>query len=222
MPQLRNLTLTQLIRREVQVFLLVGTATVLIDLAAYKSLLFYFDFTVNLAKGCGFLSGTLFSYVANRIWTFQNKVFVPGSLYRFLPLYCSTLGINISVNFLILMAFSDIFLIDYIAFIAATGCSTVLNFLGMKFLFFESQILRGTNELFHNSLLQRGQKYLLLLERCLCLTQSDAAQIEIILVDNGSTDETPKVLDKMLGNFPGVRSVRVEVNKGYGFGILRV
>ena len=136
MPQLRNLTLTQLIRREVQVFLIVGTATVLIDLAAYKSLLFYFDFTVNLAKGCGFLSGTLFSYVANRIWTFQNKVFVPGSLYRFLPLYCSTLGINISVNFLILMAFSDIFLIDYIAFIAATGCSTVLNFLGMKFFVF--------------------------------------------------------------------------------------
>lgn len=60
----------------------------------------------------------------------------------------------------------------------------------------------------------------LLLERCLSLTQSDQAEIEVILVDNGSTDETPTVLSQMLDDFPGVRSVRVEVNKGYGFGIL--
>uniref|UniRef100_UPI004047271C GtrA family protein n=1 Tax=Flavobacterium sp. TaxID=239 RepID=UPI004047271C len=135
-PQLRNLSLKQLIRRELQVFLVVGILTVLIDLTAYKSLLLYFDFTVNLAKGCGFLIGTLFSYVANRIWTFQNQVFVSGALYRFLPLYFSTLVINIAVNSLILMAFNYISLIDYIAFIVATACSAILNFLGMKFFVF--------------------------------------------------------------------------------------
>ena len=113
-----------------------GILTVLIDLTAYKCLLLYFDFDVNLAKGSGFLIGTLFSYVANRLWTFQNKVFVSGSLYRFLPLYFSTLVINIAVNSLILMAFNYISLIDYIAFIVATACSAILNFLGMKFFVF--------------------------------------------------------------------------------------
>lgn len=126
----------QLIRRELQIFLVVGALTVLIDLTVYKSLLLYFEFTVSLAKGCGFLSGTLFSYVANRLWTFQNKVFVSGSLYRFLPLYFFTLVINIAVNSLVFTAFSDILLIDYVAFIVATACSTVLNFLGMKFFVF--------------------------------------------------------------------------------------
>ena len=39
--------------------------------------------------------------------------------------------------------------------------------------------------------------------------------IEIMLVDNGSTDETPEILK----NIP-LKSIRVEVNRGYGHGIL--
>ncbi|WP_316151107.1 glycosyltransferase family 2 protein [Cupriavidus sp. BIC8F] len=58
----------------------------------------------------------------------------------------------------------------------------------------------------------------LLLERCQGVTnQADA---EVILVDNGSTDDSPTVLKTRLPEFPGCRSVRVEKNQGYGFGIL--
>ncbi|MFT4667502.1 MAG: glycosyltransferase involved in cell wall biosynthesis [Gammaproteobacteria bacterium] len=60
----------------------------------------------------------------------------------------------------------------------------------------------------------------LLLERCASLALNEEAETEIILVDNGSTDETPQVLSLVLKDFPGCRSVRVETNKGYGFGIL--
>lgn len=58
----------------------------------------------------------------------------------------------------------------------------------------------------------------LLLERCgtLCADPN----IETILVDNGSTDATPAVLKNLLPGFSGCRSVRVEKNQGYGFGIL--
>lgn len=44
--------------------------------------------------------------------------------------------------------------------------------------------------------------------------------VEAILVDNGSTDDSPAVLAGLLRDTPNLRSVRVEVNQGYGFGIL--
>ncbi|HZO44196.1 MAG TPA: glycosyltransferase family 2 protein [Methylomirabilota bacterium] len=42
---------------------------------------------------------------------------------------------------------------------------------------------------------------------------------EVVLVDNGSTDETPAIMASLAGH-PIIRSVRVEVNQGYGYGIL--
>jgi glycosyltransferase involved in cell wall biosynthesis len=44
--------------------------------------------------------------------------------------------------------------------------------------------------------------------------------IEIILVDNGSTDDTPAVLAQLLQRSPQLQSVRVPQNIGYGFGVL--
>jgi glycosyltransferase involved in cell wall biosynthesis len=42
---------------------------------------------------------------------------------------------------------------------------------------------------------------------------------ELILVDNGSTDDTPQILADLLPRYPFARSVRVEKNRGYGDGI---
>jgi glycosyltransferase involved in cell wall biosynthesis len=39
-------------------------------------------------------------------------------------------------------------------------------------------------------------------------------------VDNGSTDATPYVLQELLPLYPGCRSIRVDRNQGYGYGIL--
>lgn len=58
----------------------------------------------------------------------------------------------------------------------------------------------------------------LLLERCKSVTHTEG--VEVILVDNGSTDSTPEVLLKLLPDYPGCRSIRVEKNQGYGFGIV--
>lgn len=58
----------------------------------------------------------------------------------------------------------------------------------------------------------------LLLERCAKIVEP--GRCEIILVDNGSTDDTPRILKEKLPSYLGCRSVRVEVNRGYGFGIL--
>lgn len=57
-----------------------------------------------------------------------------------------------------------------------------------------------------------------LLERCKDLASMPG--IEILLVDNGSMDESSTVLRNALPDYPGCRSVRVARNRGYGFGIL--
>jgi glycosyltransferase involved in cell wall biosynthesis len=44
--------------------------------------------------------------------------------------------------------------------------------------------------------------------------------LEVVLVDNGSTDGTGDVVRRMQPDHPGLRVHRVEVNQGYGNGIL--
>jgi len=58
----------------------------------------------------------------------------------------------------------------------------------------------------------------LLLERAKEVARQPSC--EVILVDNGSTDNSADVLSDLLPNYPGCRSVRVEKNQGYGYGIL--
>lgn len=57
-----------------------------------------------------------------------------------------------------------------------------------------------------------------LMARCAELARQ--GDIEVVLVDNGSTDASPQVMAEHLPQYPGCRSVRVEKNQGYGFGIL--
>lgn len=58
----------------------------------------------------------------------------------------------------------------------------------------------------------------LLLERCKEIVINPGH--EVILVDNGSTDRTAEVLRELLPAYPSCRSIRLEENRGYGFGIL--
>jgi dolichol-phosphate mannosyltransferase len=45
-------------------------------------------------------------------------------------------------------------------------------------------------------------------------------RLELVAVDNGSRDGTGRVLAKLTERFPGLRVHRVEVNQGYGNGLL--
>lgn len=53
-----------------------------------------------------------------------------------------------------------------------------------------------------------------------CAEKLSQEDIEVIFVDNGSTDKTPDLLANLLADYSNGRSVRVEVNQGYGHGIL--
>ena len=46
-------------------------------------------------------------------------------------------------------------------------------------------------------------------------------EVEVILVNNGSTDNSAEVLDELLPNYSFARTIFVPVNQGYGYGILQ-
>jgi glycosyltransferase involved in cell wall biosynthesis len=58
----------------------------------------------------------------------------------------------------------------------------------------------------------------LLFERCAELVVRP--DIEIVLVDNGSTDNTAAVLHNLMAKYPRCRSIHIPKNQGYGFGII--
>ncbi len=49
----------------------------------------------------------------------------------------------------------------------------------------------------------------------------DRNDVEVILVNNGSTDGSAGVLEELLPKYAFARTVLVEVNQGYGYGILQ-
>lgn len=125
-----------MIKRELVIFLLVGTSTVLVDFFCYRGLIEFEAMDVDAAKATGFLIGTLFAYFANRYWTFGDKPHLPGSAWRFVVLYASTLGANVLINALALKLLADMSVAIQLAFLLATGISACLNFLGMKLFVF--------------------------------------------------------------------------------------
>lgn len=126
-----------MIKREISRFVCVGSLTVVLDFLSYQSLVWMNLIGFDLAKAMGFLIGTIFAYCANRFWTFGFYQHNFKSGWRFMFLYTTTLSANVSVNALILRLLADAASGVSIAFVCATGVSTLLNFLGMKLYVFK-------------------------------------------------------------------------------------
>ena len=60
----------------------------------------------------------------------------------------------------------------------------------------------------------------LLFERCKKLVDAAEGKVEVVIVNNGSSDDSDEVLNKLMPQSSACRMVKVEVNQGYGFGIL--
>lgn len=108
-------------------FLITGSSAVIIDSLIYYLMLNMFS--TEIAKGISFICGAAFAFVLNSLWTFNRNKQVIEHLWRFFILYTVTLIINIMVNKGCLIILPDQL---KLAFLAATGISTVLNFIGQK------------------------------------------------------------------------------------------
>jgi glycosyltransferase involved in cell wall biosynthesis len=58
------------------------------------------------------------------------------------------------------------------------------------------------------------------LRRLLGAFERAGIALEVVAVDNGSRDRTGEILHRLAAELPAVRPHRVEVNQGYGFGLL--
>ena len=131
-----------MIRKEFSVFLVVGTLTVLVDFLTYRSLLWLNLFNLNTAKALGFITGTIFAYFVNRLWTFGHKQHATGSMIRFALLYAATLSANVVINAKAYHWFLGIPHAFQLAFLIATVISAMLNFIGMKWFVFRTFSLK--------------------------------------------------------------------------------
>lgn len=126
------------LKKELPRFLVAGFSAVGTDLSIYYLLLDWLSYSP--AKTISFLSGTVVAYLINKYWTFGRKEKSYQEMVKFLGLYLFTLAANVGVNRLTLGFLPDDFYSRvFLAFLLATGVSTILNFLGQKFWVFANK-----------------------------------------------------------------------------------
>ena len=119
------------IKKELKRFLVAGLSAVGTDLVMYYILLNFMPH--DISKAVSFLLGTVVAFVINKYWTFEKHEKSYKEMLKFGMLYSVTLGANVLTNKIVI----DITQIVFLAFLVATGVSTVLNFLGQKFWVFK-------------------------------------------------------------------------------------
>lgn len=125
-----------MLAKQIKRFLIVGFTTVVIDFTAYR-LLLYLDSPTAIAKGLGFVAGTIFAYFANKLWTFNRAKGGTNVFSMFVALYITTLAVNVGVNSGVIQILGEEEIFMTLAFFMATGTSATLNFIGMQMIVFK-------------------------------------------------------------------------------------
>jgi putative flippase GtrA len=127
-----------MIKRELVVFIVVGSLTFAIDYVVYTFMMTFVHVSVELAKVIGIMTGTTSAYVVNRLWTFKHTHYSIGSIGRFLLLYLATLSINVGINSGVLQLLNGRPIAVFTAFTLAAGIAASLNFTGMRYFVFKT------------------------------------------------------------------------------------
>lgn len=136
MNQFKRVLKNEELRGQVARFLIAGFSAVGTDYFVYKALL-NVTIEVSVAKIISFLAGTVVAFILNKYFTFKVGQKSYREIAKFVILYCSTLLLNVGVNKFVLsvLGFSA-----GLAFLFATGASTVANFIGQKYFVFKAEV----------------------------------------------------------------------------------
>ena len=114
-----------------------GLLCVATDLGFYAALAGSLQLSFASAKTASYLAGVVVGFLLNKKWTFQSDRTTWAEPVNYLLLYTVTLGVNVGCNSLVLAWYNEQKLL---AFLVATGVTTVLNFLGMRLVTFRKGI----------------------------------------------------------------------------------
>jgi gtrA family protein len=119
-------------KQEILKFLVGGGTAVIVDFFTYK-IFMILGLERTIAKTLSFICGSIVGFIINKYWTFKSPKFQIKEILKYTVLYILTAFINSQVNKYTLLLFGN----EIFAFLCATGVSTILNFLGQKFLIFK-------------------------------------------------------------------------------------
>lgn len=112
-------------------FFIGGFCAVTTDFLLY-TLLNYYTSYLEAAKLIAFISGSIVGFFINKYWTFKSQNIIKYEALRYISLYATSAIVNVFVNSVVL----DLFSSTLLAFLCATGVSTIINFIGQKFFVF--------------------------------------------------------------------------------------
>jgi putative flippase GtrA len=124
--------------KQVRRFIVIGVLSVLIDFTVYM-LLTRLELSWDVSKGVSYVAGMVFGFIGNKLWTFESARRSPAEPVTYLMLYTTTLGVNVLVNRIVLLVLAGWLPSGWVkglAFLVATGVTTILNFVGMKWITF--------------------------------------------------------------------------------------
>lgn len=119
--------------KEILCFLVGGGSAVAIDFIVY--ILLKSNFSTSMAKTISFILGASVGFVINKLWTFKSRKFCYVEILKYIILYACSAAVNTFVN----KGMLSLFHLTVLAFLTATGCSTIINFLGQKFFVFRKR-----------------------------------------------------------------------------------
>lgn len=121
-------------------FAAIGCGSVAVDFAVYQ--LLAGPLSPHAAKGVSYLAGVVVGFFGNKFWTFESRRTSAAEPALYLLVYAVTLGVNIATN----AAAREVTGSDGFAFLAATGLTTVLNYLGLRLLTFRAAVRENAGE----------------------------------------------------------------------------
>ena len=119
------------LKKELKYFLIAGLSAVGTDFITYYIMLNFLHH--DIAKILSFILGTIVAFVINKYWTFERYKKSHKQIFQFIILYSATLFVNVMINRSVL----DFTELVFLAFLIATGASTILNFAGQKWWVFK-------------------------------------------------------------------------------------
>ena len=115
-------------------FIVIGGISTLIDFGIYWICSKVCD--ISIAKFVSMLIASVLSYILNKLWTFEDtKKTNLVSLVKYYITFGVNMGINISINRWIFICSGN----KFIAFVVATGCAMIVNFLLQNFWVFRKE-----------------------------------------------------------------------------------